>query len=201
VILAPTGYFFLHEHASQVYLRLCQITNAIISLHRKNIGGRMHLLVPLLQTLMNSLFLLHTNSKPAAYQKSTSWLHSRNHVLDATHATAFSRILLTLTQPTVSSSSSHYRSHNNPLLTDETRKARQYAAQYVPYILAHFCGLHLIGRLSPEVRKATMPGIFACIEAVPREGLRGMNAGMGKEDRAIWNTLWADWSRSRGNTS
>jgi nucleolar pre-ribosomal-associated protein 2 len=198
VISAPGSHQYLQGHAPKVYLRLCQITNAILSFHRKNISGRMHLLVPFIQTLMNPLFIMHANSKPAVFQKSPSWLSNRIHDLDATHATAFSRIILTLTQPTVSSSLTHYRSYNNPLLIDETRRARQYAAQFVPYILAHFCGLHLIGRLSPEIRKALLPGIWACIEAVPREGLRGMNAGMGREDRAIWSALWAEWSRSRG---
>lgn len=196
LLSATSGYAFLQKHASQVLLRIYQIINTILLLHRKNMNGRMHLLIPCIQTLMNSLFVLHANSKPAQFQKVPFWMNGRNNAVDAIHATAFSRILLTLTQPTVSSSTTHCRT-SNPLLTDETRKARQYAARHVPYIIAHFCSLHLIGKLAPNVRKVLLPGIYACIEAVPREGLRGMNAGMGKEDRAIWSALWSEWSRSK----
>ena len=194
-IATPRTHDFLRPHASQTFLRLCQITNSILSLHRKHLNGRMHILISLLQILLNSLFSLHRNSNPTPSQKPPAWISTRLSVLEESHGIAYSRILLTLTQPTVSSTMVRHQSNTNPFLTDETRKARQYTAKFVPYIVAHFCSLHLVGRMSPEIRKAILPGIWACVEAVPREGLRGMNASMSKDERAIWASLWTEWSR------
>jgi len=103
-------------------------------------------------------------------------------------------------QPSVSSTAGLVRSRGNPLLTDETRKARQYAARYIPYVIMHFCGLHLVGRMTLEIRQALLPGIWACIEAVPREGLRGMNASMGRDERAVWANIWAEWCQVHGHS-
>ncbi|KAF2665228.1 hypothetical protein BT63DRAFT_87966 [Microthyrium microscopicum] len=196
-LATPGTQHFLRPHAARVHRLLSQITSTIVSLHRKHIGGRMHLLVPLLQALLNCLFSTHVGSTPARNQRAPSWIHSRQSGLDSSHGTDYAKVLLTLTEPTVSSAMSMYRSRNNPMLTDEIRKARKYAAQYVPYVLAHFCGLHLNGSLTPEIRKSLMPGIWACVQAVPREGLKGMNAGMRPDERAIWSSLWAEYNRTR----
>lgn len=158
----------------------------------------MHLLVPLLQVLLTCLFTLHKTSRPAISQQPPIWLQSRNHGLEASHAVACSRVLLTFTEPTVSSTSTRSRFSNNAVLTDENRKSRQYAAKFVPYVLSHFCSLHLFGRMSPEVRKAILPGIWACIGAMPREGLKGMNALLSRDERAIWASLWSEWSTTHG---
>jgi nucleolar pre-ribosomal-associated protein 2 len=170
-------------------------------LHRKHLGGRMHILIPLLQSLLTCLFTLHPQSRPPVSQKPPVWLTAHNSILLETHAIAYTRILLTLTNPSVSSTSNLSRHRGNDLLTDETRKARQYAAKYIPYLLMHFCSLHLVGRMTLEIRKGLLPGIWACIELIPREALRGMNSGMGRDERAVWANLWSEWSRTHGITS
>jgi nucleolar pre-ribosomal-associated protein 2 len=200
-IASSTKLRRLRETGSVLYTKLCHITNLLLVLHRKNLGGRMHLFMPLLQTLLTCLFTLHTESKPSTVQNPPSWLSPHSSLLSGPHSTAYARILLSFTQPTVSSTSTSSHRRSNPLLTDETRKARQYAAQYVPYLLMHFCGLHLVGRMSAEVRKAVLPGIWACIEIVPREVLRGMSASMGRDERAVWASLWGEWCRVHGHST
>jgi hypothetical protein len=165
-------------------------------LHRKHLGGRFHILVPLLQALLTCLFIPHSRSTTLGSRSPPPWLSQKPGILDAEHAIAYTRILTTLTQPTVSSTASHSRPNTNLMLTDETRRARQYAAQFVPYILLHFCTMQLVGKMSTEVRRGLMPGIWACIEAVPQEALRGMNSGMGRDEREIWGALWAEWVRT-----
>jgi nucleolar pre-ribosomal-associated protein 2 len=191
----------LREVGPLLYTKLCHITNFLLVLHRKYLGGRMHLFMPLLQILLTCLFTLHSDTKPSTVQKPPSWLSPHSSLLSGPHATLYSRILFSFSQPTVSSTSSSSHHRGNPLLTDETRKARQYAAQYVPYLLMHFCSLHLLGRMSAEVRKAVLPGIWACIEIVPRELLRGMNASMGRDERAVWASLWGEWCRVHGHST
>jgi len=114
--------------------------------------------------------------------------------MDATHASAYARILTTLSSPTVSSTSS--RRHNTDLsLVDETKKARVYAGQYVPYILMHYCNLQLQGGLSVESRDKLKTGLWSCMDIVDLECMRGMNAGMGKDERVLWGTLYSEWKR------
>jgi nucleolar pre-ribosomal-associated protein 2 len=185
-------------YGPSIYRRLCQTTNTLIALHRKHLGGRFHVLVPLLQALLTCLFVPHSRVKSLGSKSTPPWLSQQSGVLDAEHAIAYTRILGSLTQPTVSSTASHPRPSINPMLIDETRKARQYAAQFVPYILLHFCSMQLVGKMNTEVRGGLMPGIWACIEAVPREALRGMNSGMGRDEREIWSALWAEWVRTGG---
>lgn len=156
----------------------------------------MHIFIPLLQILLTCLFTLHPRSRPPISQKPPIWIPSHNSIFSETHSIAYSRILLTFTNPSVSSISNSARQGGNSLLTDETRKARQYAARYIPYLLMHFCSLHLVGRMTSEIRKGLLPGIWACIELVPREALRGMNSGMGRDERAVWASLWAEWCRT-----
>ena len=194
-----TRHAFLKPVAPDLYLGLCRIAGSIVFLHRKTTGGRMHILVPVLQTLLTCLFTMHPNSKPPKSLKPPTWIQSDKNKLSESQATAYSRILLTWTQPTMTSVTSRTRPMNTALLTDETRKARDYAARYVPYVLMHFCSLHLVGSMAPDIRKAVLPGIWACIEVVPRERLRGMNASMGRDERAIWSSLWAEWRRVNGH--
>lgn len=198
-LMSASQYLNLGDAAGDLYIKLCKITNTLLSLHLKYIKGRVHLLVPLLQQLITSLFQLHPQSKPSASQKPPNWLPRYASPLSTLHGTSCARILLTWVNPTVSSTAAARRGASS-LLTDETRKARHHAAQYVPYILTHFCSLHLVGRMTPEIRKAILPGIWACIEAVPREALRGMNASMGRDERAIWASLWGEWCRVHGHS-
>jgi nucleolar pre-ribosomal-associated protein 2 len=200
ILGASTRHTFLEPAAPVLYLKLCRIVNSILLLHRKTLGGRMHILVPVLETLLNCLFTIHPNSKPPKSQKCPTWIQQSKSKMSEPQAVAYSRILLTWTQPTMASVTSGGRSAKNSLLTDETRKARDYVAQYAPYVLMHFCSLHLVGNMAPEVRKAVLPGIWACIEVIPRERLRGMNASMGRDERAIWSSLWAEWRRVHGHT-
>jgi nucleolar pre-ribosomal-associated protein 2 len=182
----------MHAIAPVLYLKLCQIVNRLFTLHRKHLGGRSHLLVPVLQKLLTCLFILHPNSKAPPSLTPPGWLPAHKTTLLATHANAYARLLTMWVQPSVASIGSSRSSR----LTDETRSARQYAAEYVPYILMHFSSAQLVGRLTPDIREAVLPGIWACIGAVSREALRGMNASMGRDERAIWANVWAEWNRA-----
>src|ERR1700712_4069548 len=195
--IASTGSKGLpRSYSSSIYLRLCHTANTLIDRHRKQLGGRFHILVPLLQSLLTCLFVPHTRAKLSASKTPAAWLFSQPGVLTGEHGTAYTRILTTLTQPTVTSAAgarTTFLSNKTPDLVDQTRMARQYAAQFVPYVLLQFCSMQLVGRLDNEVNQALKPGLWACIDAVPREALRGMSSGMGRDDREIWSALWADW--------
>ena len=180
------------EYGGLIYLRLCQTINSVISLHRKNLGGRFHILLPLLQRLLACLFVPHGHN--ALSFTRPAWLPPRNSPLTAEHATALTRILTTLCSPTVSSTSSHRRGVAADLV-DETKKARDYAGQYMPQLLTYYCSLQLSGKLSTEAKDALRPGLWAMMDVVDMNAMRAMNAAMGKDERALWGSLYGEWKR------
>jgi hypothetical protein len=155
----------------------------------------MQLLVPLMEKLLSCLVVLNTKSNPTKQQRPSAWLASSNGMLDLEHATAYARILYTLSRPTVSSVTK--RNAKPSVLTDETRKAREHAASFVPYLLVHYCGLQLVGSIPPAARKTLLLALFSCIEIVPHEKLVGMSASMGLDEREIWRSLWTEWRKSQ----
>jgi nucleolar pre-ribosomal-associated protein 2 len=183
--------------ASATYGRLCNTTRDLILLHRKQLRGRFHLLLPLLQALLAALFTPESIRSKAASSR-PQWLDPTTDVLTSEHALLYSRVLETLCSPSVSSvtSGQHQGKRASTALTDETKAARKYAGQYVAGVISQFCSSQLSGRMAPEMRRAVLPGIYACIDVVEMDALRAMNAGMDSGMRTIWKGLYAEWKRS-----
>ncbi|KAI9694692.1 MAG: hypothetical protein M1822_000308 [Bathelium mastoideum] len=177
-----------------IYRRLCAILHAAINRHRANFGGRFELLLPLLAALLGSLFIPDIRSYSARL-RTPPWLTHSTAGFGAEEGAAFASLLTSLCEPTVSSVTATKFHRGKPGLTDETRKARDYAGQFVQDLLTEFCQAQLRGRLRPEVRKRLMPGIYAAISVVSEDGLRAMNASMDGSTRALWKSLYDDWRR------
>jgi hypothetical protein len=178
------------KHAEFIFTRICQVINSTILLHRRKLGGRMHLLVALLQSLMTCLFTPHR------YQTNSSrppWLPPTT-TLGVEPTMAYTRILSTLCSPTTSSTTRHQASAS---LIDEKKKAKDYAGQYVSYLLLHYCSVQLqfSGGLGPGVLEKLKQGLWSVMEIVDVEAMRGMNAGMDKGERVVWSSLWSEWHR------
>ncbi|KIV99441.1 hypothetical protein, variant [Verruconis gallopava] len=180
--------------AGVIYSRLCQVATSIILLHRRRLGGRMHLIVGLLQNLLSCLYTPHRYEVLAATTR-PAWLQGAK-VLGVDAANSFTRVVTTLCSPTVSSTVSHRGFKMTDIgLVDETKKAKEYAGQYVSYILLHYCTLQLQGSTPSEVAEKLKIGLWAIMEVVNIETMRGMNAGMGREERIVWGALFAEWNR------
>lgn len=178
------------EHAEFIYTRICQLVTSVILLHRRRLGGRMHLLVALLQNLMTCLFT------PNRYQTSSTrptWI-SNSVTFGVEAAIAYTRVITTLCEPTVSSTKGYYSSSS---LVDENKKAKEYAGQYVSYLLLHYCSLQLQvgGGLGPGLGEKLRQAMWVIMSVVDLDAMRGMNAGMGKGERVIWGSLWGEWQR------
>ncbi|KAL1638100.1 hypothetical protein SLS58_008937 [Diplodia intermedia] len=204
------------EQADAIYTRLCGTTHLILSLHRTRLGGRFHVLMPLLQNLLRCLFtpdhqtrrgnndVATFSSFPQHQQPPPPWLDAATAPLTPDHASSFARLVTTLCNPTVSAVKGFHNrkrpastsSATTADLVDETKKAREYAGQYVPALIASFCTCTLHGgRIAPETRAALMPGLYACADVVGIEALRAMNAGLGAGERAIWRGVYGDWKK------
>jgi hypothetical protein len=180
------------EYGSFIYLRLCQTAAQTVLLYRKHLGGRMHLLVPLLQNLMTCLFKPRSQYGTHSVASLPPWLFNTSGPLTKEHSKAYTRLLSTLCSPTSSSTSLHRR---HAELTDMNKQAKEYAGQFLPYVLMHYCSLQLNASMSSEVSEGLKPGIWEMMAVVGIEEMRGMNVGMGRDERAIWGVVYNEWLR------
>lgn len=188
-------------HASAIYTRLCSTTRLILLLHRSRLGGRFHLLLPLLQNLLLLLFTPH-----AGRGALPSWLRGSNPpTLTSNNAAQLSRLLATLCNPPQSSiqkthSSSADRTSKARALTDPVKAARDRTSAFLYPLLASYCRFQLSGRLDPGVREKLAPGIVEVVgtASLSREGLDAMFAGLGRSERDVWRGVWGEWEAVGG---
>jgi hypothetical protein len=182
---------------SAIYQRLCSLTSVLLTRFRKRLGGRYHLLLPVLQGLLRCLFrpipIPVSSKQPQLHHHQPPWLLvSTTEPLTSKSATQYTRLLTSLCDPTASSVSS---SRHRARLTDDTKKAKSIAGQYMQYLIMEYARCQLQGQLPPEVKAALMPGLYAVLDVMSRDLMRGMNAAMDSSSRAIFKGLYEDYQR------
>lgn len=174
------------KSVSTTYTRLCRIMGTIVGLYRQQLGGRFHLLIPALQSLLKALFA----PSQKRYQKGGA-------ALGISHTVQFTRLLTSLCDPTVSAVSRPSRptGNSNNSLIDQTKKAKVIAGQHLRILIESYAQNMLEAPLQPEIKTALAPGLYAILDAMPAESKRGLNAGMDISSRAIFKTLHDDYVR------
>ena len=176
-------------HSAILYISLCRLFGNILAIHRTKIGGRYHLVILALQSLLRCLFIPYAPTDSIADTSSA---------LNETHAAAYARILTTLCDPTVSSVM-RSKERSRLELNDETKRAKSIAGQHLPYLILEYCNCQLKGKLLPEMKTALDPGLYAVLAVMTPEAMRTMNAAMDESGRAVWKALYED-SRRFGMT-
>lgn len=188
-----------YTEAEAIYIRICDTTRLVLLLHRSRLGGRFHLLLPLLQNLLFCFFIPHggrQNMLPPWLRAPASV--SRKHLTPG-NASQYARLLSTLCSPTQSSVSKAHQnrasSNTKSSLNDPVKAAREYVSHYIYPLLATLCRFQLNGRLESGVREKLMPGIYEVIGTadMDKEALQAMYAGLDKSSREIWKGLWEEW--------
>ncbi|KAL7661724.1 hypothetical protein ACMYSQ_001102 [Aspergillus niger] len=183
------------EYAGTVYIRLCRLMGVLLGIHRQKLGGRFHLILPAVERLLDCLF---ARSK----KRSRSMIHEKKlgqqpywlAPLQASHAVHFTRLLTSLCDPTVSAVSRPTQSAGGyEGLTDQTKKAKRIAGQYLQYLIMEYTQSSLRGTLAPEVKAAIVPGLYAVLDVMSRETMRAMNAGLDVSGRAVFKALYDDY--------
>ena len=191
------------QHAPEIFSRLCHTSRLILLVHRGRLGGRFHLLLPLLQGLLFCLFIPNASRSGAP----PSWLRTTVATepvrLTAVNASQLTRVLSTLCNPPQSSitkAHQHHQSRKSKDLHDPIKAAREKASNLLYPLLASFCRFQLNGRLDPSVREKLMPGIWEVVgtASLHRESLDAMFAGLGRSERDVWKGLWEDWEGVHG---
>lgn len=169
----------------------------LFSLFRRKLGGRFHLIIPALQRLLACLFgrtkKRARSLMPQAAQGLPLWLAP----LQASQAVHFTRLLTSLCDPTVSSVSRSTASMTGgkEQLVDETKRAKRIAGQYLQYLVMEYTECSLHGALTPDVKAAILPGIYAILDVLSRDTMRALNAGLDVSERAVFKSLYDDYTR------
>ncbi|UPX15001.1 uncharacterized protein EKO05_0005469 [Ascochyta rabiei] len=186
------------SHAPAIYTRLCETIRLILLLHRGRLGGRFHILLPLLQNLLFLLFTPHSGRGALPL-----WLKGPNAAaLTPANGATFGRVLATLCNPPQSSIQKTHagQGKTSKNLNDPVKAAREKTSTFLYPLLASYCRFQLSGRLEAGVREKVMPGIWEVVgtASLSRDGLDAMFAGLGKSERDVWRGVWGEWERVHG---
>lgn len=183
------------EFSASIYIRLCRLMGVLFGIHRQKLGGRFHLILPAMQRLLNCLFARIKKRTRAMvsekrYTQQPYWLAP----LQASHAVHFTRLLTSLCDPTVSAVSRPTQTGlGHEGLTDQTKKAKRIAGQYLQYLVMEYAESSLRGSLTPEVKAAILPGLYSVLDVMSRDTMRALNAGLDVSGRAIFKGLYDDY--------
>ena len=183
--------------ASHVHIALTRVFGSILAAHRLKLGGRYHMILLALQALLNPLFTPFKAPTSDRVSKTHGPSIDHSQTFTSTHTENLSRILSSISDPTVSAVS-HRRSkiQQNGALNDETKKARTESGKHMLYFIMEFCMLQLSGRMVGEgMKEKLMPGIWSVLNAMSREIMGAMNAQMSVAGREIWREIYVEWKR------
>lgn len=185
------------EYSGTIYIRLCRLVGLLLGIHRQKVGGRSHLILRAMKQLLGCLFARTKKHSRLArsdkqYGQQAYWLSQ----LNAAHATHFTRLLSSLCDPTVSAVSRptpHGAGQEG--LTDQTKKAKQIAGQYLQYLIQDYAQNSLRSALHPDVKAAILPGLYSVLDVMSRDTMRALNSALDISGRAMFKTLYDDYMR------
>lgn len=193
ILCSRNGPALRSSRAGNIYLRLCHLFQAVLTDHRLKLQGHFHLVVQGMQALLRCLFvpLPHTTAKSAKLYAPPPWLCSPQHQLKAVHAAAFTRLVTSICDPSVSSVT---RSQHNSL-TSATDKAKRMAGQHMQFVLMTYIKLQLEMKMLPEVREKMVPGLYAIFDTTTPELRRAISESLDSSGRAVFGTLYRDYAK------
>jgi nucleolar pre-ribosomal-associated protein 2 len=187
---------------------MMKMMQALLMSHRHRLGGRFDVVILALQSLMRCMFVPAGGPSTFGALALPGWL-PRNHPattsddrdakvergIDAECVTHFTRLLTTICDPTAIRSS---KNKDGAPLTDETKKAKRYAGQYMRYLLMELCECQLKGRMVEGGREALAQGVWSMMDVIGREGLDVMSEAMQGGGRSVLRGYWEEWRGVRG---
>ena len=178
------------KYSSAVYIRICRVVGVVLGVVRVKVGGRHHVVVTVLRGLLNCL-LDRSKKQGRSVEKDKNqpnWLAT----MQASDAAHFTRLLTSLSDPTVSAVS---RPTGREGLTDQTKKAKSIAGQYLQYFIMDYSRMCLQGSFLPEIKSVLMPGLYAVLASLSRESMRSLNDDLEVSSRAVFKGLYDDYMK------
>lgn len=192
--------------ADEIFLRLCNTLRLILSQHRRRVrGGRYHLVVAALQSLLHCIFKRKTARER---KKSDKILHppwllpstitSEMPIITDRCADGFNRLLATFCEPSAYSVRGKTRAGVDDNLVNSVRdREKREVASCVGGLLGEILKGDLAGGLDGDI-KASINAIF---EVLGTEGVKAFARTLDKEGRAMLRELRDEYNRVGGGAS
>jgi len=205
-ICSPTGTIAIApspQASRTIFVLTAALLQSLLTHHRRKLRGRFDILIPALQALLRCLFIGSGTSTFGQLQQPhwIPWKQISSSVEDGIgtqQVAAFTRLITALCDPTLSAVRSSAKAGASGPLTDETRKAKRYAGQYVQLVLMELCECQLKGRLAGTghgAREALTPAVWAMFEVIGKDGLSATMEGMAGGGRSVLRSWWEEWKR------
>lgn len=82
------------------------------------------------------------------------------------------------------------------VLSDQTKRAKDVAGQFMQNLVMTYSECQLQGRLAGEgMKDALEPGLWTVLECMSAEMKRKTNAALDADSRVIWKRLYDDWNQ------
>lgn len=78
-------------------------------------------------------------------------------------------------------------------MTDQTKKAKSIAGQYLQYLIMEYAQSSLRGSMTPDLKAAILPGLYTVMDVMSRDTMRALNSGLDASGRAVFKGLYDDY--------
>ncbi|KAK6534287.1 hypothetical protein TWF281_005615 [Arthrobotrys megalospora] len=187
-------FTYTKTNTDPIFIPICAIVGSILSGQRFRIKNRHGLIIATLEALMNLLFLPRvTGRKKLDTEIHPPWLASaKSWTVTKEAAVAYCRLLTMLCDPSTSSVRMNRKSDN---LSSATVAARKAVELHVPGLLKRYINLNLTHHLTPDVRAALTPGLYAMFDVMQESTLRSLNMSLDNPGRVVFKALYEDWNK------
>ncbi|ATY64494.1 Nucleolar 27S pre-rRNA processing [Cordyceps militaris] len=161
------------DQARVPYVWLCKLTDVIIKKHRLRLEGHYHLLLTVLQTLLDRLVTAEVGAEASASQE--------------TKAHAYARLITLVCEPTAGAVS---RTQHQGALDSATDAAKRSAGRHMHLVLMQYVKLQLTENVPRPIREALEPAMNSIFDITPPEGRKILNDAMDASGRAILREMF-----------
>lgn len=171
--------------APETYEWLCRLVEVVIKRHRVRLEGRFHLVVTVLQALLQLLIV------PLPVSASSSSAADREK-----QAKLFARLLTLICEPSVASVTRGGGANSHqPQLDSATDAAKRAAGVHMYLVLSAYVKLQLEHAVPRAVREALQPGIYAVLDITTLGGKRILNEAVDGSGRAIFREMYRRYEK------
>lgn len=156
------------------YIWLCRLTDVIIKKHRLRLEGHYHLLLTVLQTLLERLIVGEVGEDASSVSQETK-------------AHAYARLITLVCEPTAGAVS---RTQHQSSLDSATDAAKRSAGRHMHLVLMQYVKLQLTDNVPRPIREALEPAMNSIFDITPPEGRKILNDAMDASGRAILREMF-----------
>ncbi|KAJ4144767.1 hypothetical protein LMH87_003637 [Akanthomyces muscarius] len=156
------------------YVWQCKLTDVIIKKHRLRLEGHYHLLLTILQTLLDRLVIHEIGAGESSASQETK-------------AHAYARLITLVCEPTAGAVS---RTQHQSSLDSATDAAKRSAGRHMHLVLMQYVKLQLTENVPRPIREALEPAMNSIFDITPPEGRKILNDAMDASGRAILREMF-----------